>query len=73
MGTNWWGLRIMPEARKVVVRYLFEEVGFNRIATTHDKNDSKSGRVMQKIGMTCEGILRKAGLCNQGVRDEVWY
>ncbi|MDE7259818.1 MAG: GNAT family N-acetyltransferase [Lachnospiraceae bacterium] len=73
MGTKWWGLGIMPEAGKEVVRYLFEEVGFNRIAATHAKNNPKSGRVMQKIGMTYEGILRKAGLCNQGVVDEVWY
>ena len=73
MGTNWWGLGIMPEAGKAVVRYLFEEVGFNRIAAAHDKNNPKSGRVMQKIGMTYEGTLRKAGFCNQGVMDEVWY
>ncbi len=73
MGTKWWGLGIMPEAGKEVVRYLFEEVGFNRIAATHAKNNPKSGRVMQKIGMTYEGILRKAGFCNQGVVDEVWY
>ena len=73
MGTKWWGVGIMPEAGKEVVRYLFEEVGFNRIAATHDKNNPKSGRVMQKIGMTYEGILRKAGFCNQGVIDEVWY
>ena len=73
MGTKWWGLGIMPEAGKAVVKYLFEEVGFNRIAATHDKNNPKSGRVMQKIGMTYEGILRKAGFCNQGVIDEVWH
>ncbi len=63
----------MPEAGKAVIKYLFEEVGFNRISATHDKNTPKSGRVMQKIGMTYEGILRKAGFCNQGVIDEVWY
>ena len=73
IGTKWWGLGIMPEAGKEVVRYLFEEVEFQRIAATHDKNNSKSGRVMQKIGMTYEGLLRKAGFCNQGVIDEVWY
>lgn len=73
MGTRWWGSGIMPEAGKEVVRYLFEEVGFQRIAATHDKNNPKSGRVMQKIGMIYEGTLRKAGFCNQGVIDEVWY
>lgn len=73
MGTKWWGREIMPEAGKVVVKYLFEEVGFNRIAADHDKNNPKSGRVMQKIGMTYEGTLRQAGYCNQGVIDDVWY
>ncbi len=72
-GSKWWGQGIMPEAGKEVVRYLFEEVGFNRIAATHARNNPKSGRVMQKIGMTYEGTLRKAGFCNQGVIDEVWY
>ena len=73
MGSKWWGKEIMPEAAKAVLKYLFEEVGFNRIAADHDKNNPKSGRVMQKIGMTYEGTLRSAGFCNQGIIDEVWY
>ena len=73
MGTKWWGQEIMPEAGKAVIKYLFEEVGFHRIAADHDKNNPKSGRVMQKLGMTYEGTLRSAGFCNQGVIDEVWY
>ena len=73
MGTKWWGRGIMPEAGREVVRYLFEEVGCERIAAAHAKDNRKSGRVMQKIGMTCEGTWRKAGFCNQGVVDLVWY
>lgn len=73
MGSKWWGKEIMPEAGKAVLKYLFEEVGFNRIAANHDKNNPKSGRVMQKIGMTYEGTLRNAGFCNQGIIDDVRY
>lgn len=73
IGSKWWGKEIMPEAGKAVLKYLFEEVGFNRIAANHDKNNPKSGRVMQKIGMTYEGTLRSAGFCNQGIIDDVWY
>ncbi len=73
MGRKWWGQNIMPEAGKKVIEYLFCEVGFNRIAANHDKNNPKSGRVMQKIGMTYEGTLRSAGWCNQGIIDDVWY
>jgi len=73
MGSRWWGKEIMPEAARAVLKFLFEEAGFNRIASDHDKNNPKSGRVMQKIGMTYEGTLRSAGFCNQGIIDEVWY
>lgn len=73
IGRSWWGSGIMPEAAKAVVRYLFGEVGFARISATHAKDNPKSGRVMQKIGMTYEGTLRRAGSCNQGVVDLVCY
>ena len=73
MGKHWWGQRIMPEAGRAVLQFLFEEVGVNRIAAKHDKENAKSGRVMQKIGMTCEGTLRASGKNNQGIVDEVYY
>lgn len=73
MGKHWWGQRIMPEAARAVLQYLFEEVGFNRVAANHDKENVKSGRVMQKIGMTREGTLRASGKNNRGVVDEVYY
>lgn len=65
--------RFKIEDVKAVIQYLFEQVGFHRIAANHDKNNPKSGRVMQKIGMVYEGTLRSSGFCNQGVVDEVWY
>lgn len=73
MGKKWWGQRLMPEAGRAVLKYLFEEVEFNRIAAKHDKNNPRSGRVMQKIGMVCEGTLRSSGKNNQGIIDEVYY
>lgn len=73
MGKQWWGQRIMPEAARAVLQFLFEEVGFNRIAAKHDKENAKSGRVMQKIGMIREGTLRASGKNNQGIVDEVYY
>ena len=58
LGDKFWGQGIMPEAGKAVVDYLFEE-GFVRICALHHVNNLKSGRVMQKIGMTHEGTLKK--------------
>lgn len=73
MGTKWWGQEIMPEAGKAVTKFLFEEVGLNRIAAAHDQNNPKSGRVMQKMGMKYEGTLRSGGFNNQGIIDVVRY
>lgn len=40
---------------------------------SHDVNNPKSGRVMDKAGMKLEGVLRAAGFNNLGVCDEVWH
>ncbi len=73
MGRAWWGRGYMPEAARAVLRYLFEEAGFNRVLARHDVENPKSGRVMQKLGMTFEGVARQAGRNNRGVIDEVRY
>lgn len=73
IGKNWWGKGIMPEAGSAVIQYLFEDVGCNRIAAVHDKNNPNSGRVMQKMGMQYEGTHRSSGRNNQGIVDEVVY
>lgn len=73
LGNRWWGKGVMTEAAGAVLKFLFNEAGFNRIAATHAGENPKSGRVMQKIGMQYEGTLRQAGRCNQGIVDEVWY
>ena len=73
MGKAWWGQGIMAEALQAVVDYLFAEVGMNRIAATHDKNNPNSGRVMDKVGMHVEGILRASGINQLGICDMVWH
>ena len=73
IGRRWWGKGYMPEAAKQVVDFLFDEVGANRIAAGHDRNNPKSGRVMQKIGMTFEGTHRQCARNNQGIVDCCYY
>ena len=71
LGDRFWGKGIMPEALSEVIRFLFEEVGMNRIQATHDVNNPKSGRVMEKCGLRYEGTMRQASRNNQGVCDSV--
>lgn len=71
LGDAFWGKGIMPEALKEVIRFLFNEVGMNRIQATHDANNPKSGRVMEKCGLKYEGTMRQASRNNQGICDSV--
>ena len=65
LSKKYWKQGIMPEAAKVVLEYL-KSLGFVRIEAKHKVENAKSGKVMQKIGMKYEGILRKANLDNKG-------
>lgn len=73
LGSRWWGQGIIPEALKAVMKYLFTEVGVNRIEAGFDSNNPNSGRVMEKAGMIREGLLRQGGRNNQGLFDLVLY
>ena len=73
IGKAWWGRVIMTEAVKEVIRYLFQEVGMNRIEAAHDVHNPASGKVMQKAGMTFEGVHRQASKNNTGVCDIAIY
>jgi len=51
--TNW-GDGIMSEALKAIIKYLFEEIGFEKITAKHDVQNIGSGKVMMKCGMHFE-------------------
>lgn len=71
LSRRYWGQGLMPEALIAVMRYLFENVGMNRVSACHDVNNPNSGRVMEKAGLKYEGTLRQAAKNNQGICDIV--
>lgn len=73
LGVSWWHKGIMTEAFKRVIRFLFEEVGVNRITATHDPRNPHSGDVMRKCGLRYEGTSRQAGRNMQGICDVSRY
>lgn len=66
MSKKHWGKGIMTECASRVVKFLFEEVGYKRIQATHALENPASGRVMQKIGMKYEGVIRDGNRLNTG-------
>lgn len=73
IGRAWWHMGFTSEALAAVIKYLFTEVGINRIAGRHDTANQNSGGVMKKCGMMYEGILRQAGKNSKGFVDVCQY
>lgn len=47
------------EAAKGIVKYAFHEMNLNRVFARHLSKNPASGKVMEKLGMKYEGILRQ--------------
>lgn len=73
LGRRWWRQGLASEALQAVLDYLLDTVGMQRIEARHDPRNPRSGAVMRRCGMTCEGTLRRADRNNQGVCDAVMY
>lgn len=73
IGYNWWHKGIMTEAYKRVIKFMFEDVGVNRIFSRHEPRNPHSGDVMKKCGLKYEGTSRQSGRNNQGICDEAHY
>ncbi len=69
IGRKWWHQGITSEAFEAVIRFMFDEVGVNRLEARHNVNNPNSGGVMKKCGLTYEGTLRQAATDNTGLMD----
>lgn len=73
IGRKYWNQGLTTEALSAVIGFFFEEVGVNRVEALHAVENPASGRVMQKCGMTKEGVLREYNVNNHGLCDAVIY
>lgn len=55
---DYWGMGIAPESVAAVLEYGFVNMKLNRIEARYIPGNEKSRRVMEKCGMTFEGINR---------------
>jgi RimJ/RimL family protein N-acetyltransferase len=59
IGVPYWNQGFATEAARALVHYGFEHLGLNRIYAHHMARNRASGRVLERIGMQCEGVLRQ--------------
>lgn len=70
LAESQWGQGIAAEATRIVVKFLFEEVGVNRIQAEVMPANERSKRVLLKNGFIKEGTLRQASLWSgKGIVD----
>lgn len=50
IGKPYWGQGLVPEAARELLRYAFSELGVSRIWCGHYDGNTKSRRVMEKLG-----------------------
>ena len=60
LAKKYWNKGFMTEAMKPVLEYVLNKPNIFRIWATHDLDNEASGKVMLKLGMTFEGILRRS-------------
>jgi ribosomal-protein-alanine N-acetyltransferase len=70
LGRSYWGQGYMTEAAHAVVASGFAYLELNRIEALCEPPNVGSARVLEKVGMTYEGLLREY-LCYQGRRRDL--
>lgn len=59
IGRPFWGQGYATEALRSFIQWTFAHTALNRLQSCHFMRNPASGRVMQKAGMTREGIMRQ--------------
>ena len=73
LSRQYWGQGHAPEAVCEMIRFAFERWGLNRIEGTCILNNFASARVMEKLGMKFEGILRQHSFAKNRFHDLKLY
>lgn len=59
LARRYWGRGYMTEAVKALIAWAFTQKEIFRVWAVCDIDNKASARVMEKAGMTCEGILKR--------------
>ena len=62
LNPDYWGKGIATEALERVLQFGFEELHLHRIEAKFIEENNRSRRVMEKVGMTFEGVCREGML-----------
>jgi RimJ/RimL family protein N-acetyltransferase len=58
-GRPWWGTRVNPEAKLLLLAHCFEECGYGRVKIQTDALNTRSQAAIARLGARREGVLRR--------------
>ena len=74
IGKPWQRTRVNPEAKYLLLRHAFDDLGALRVQLKTDARNVQSQRALEKLGATREGVLRRHMVLPDGfVRDTVMF
>ena len=73
IGRRLWGRGIAPEAGKPVIDWAFQHYNLHKVYARTDVRNRQSWRVMEKLGMTRDGVLRGHWKLRDEHVDLVYY
>jgi ribosomal-protein-alanine N-acetyltransferase len=59
IGKDFWGHGYATEAARAIVQYALDDMTLERVYAKHFARNPQSGRVLEKIGMQREGVMRR--------------
>lgn len=73
LARKYWSRGLMTEGVREIIAYGFRQKGINRIQALCEIPNIGSARVLEKVGMTYEGILREYMIQHGAYRDMKMY
>jgi len=73
IGEEYWGKGYATEAAQSIVQFAFEEKKLHKVFARYFSTNPASGKVMEKIGMKQEGILKDHIIKDGKYEDLVYY
>lgn len=73
-GRRWWGTRVNPEAKLLLLAHCFDTCGYGRVKIQTDVLNIRSQAAIARLGATREGVLRRHKRREDGTfRDTVVF
>jgi len=73
IGQSYWGNGYAAEALNAVIEYAFKHIRLNRVQAFHRSKNAASGKVLEKVGMKYEGVLKQYLIHNDEFDDCIMY